>query len=80
MMLKLKTIVVTAFFALTPSIVFADNIPDAGTETGPGMSVLETVLWFVVGPSVIIGFITFIWALSNWRKAASKSTEVQSVN
>lgn len=77
--MTLKTITVGVFLALIPSAVLA-NIPDDGSEAGPGMSVLETVLWFVVAPTVIIGFITFIWALSNWRKTALKTTEVESVN
>jgi hypothetical protein len=76
----LQTIVFSAIFALTPTTVFAANIPDAGEEPGAGLSVLETVLWFVVAPAAIIAVITFIWALSNWRKEAAKSTELESVN
>lgn len=76
MILKLKTLVLSLALSLIPTTAFAANIPDAGEETGPGLSVLETVLWFVVAPGAILGGIWFLWALSNWRKAA-KTSEVE---
>lgn len=76
MTLKIKTLLLTIVFALVTPTAFAANIPDAGEETGPGLSVLETVLWFVALPGAILGTIWFIWALGNWRKSA-KSNEVE---
>lgn len=53
--------------ALAPTSAFA-YITDPGEEAGAGISVLETVLWFVVAPAAVFGVITFIWAMAGWRQ------------
>ncbi|MEY3408176.1 MAG: hypothetical protein RL038_1237 [Actinomycetota bacterium] len=74
----LKSLALTATLSLMPVSAFAANIPDAGEEAGPGMSVLETFMWFIAAPAAIIGVVTFLWALSGWRKSA-KANEVEIV-
>ena len=47
---------------------------DAGEEAGPGMSVMETVTWFVIAPAVISGVIWFLWSIPKWRRSAAPAT------
>ena len=47
---------------------------DAGEEAGPGMSVLETVLWFVGLPGAIIGVVWFLWSIPSWRRTSAPAT------
>ena len=68
--------VVAAAFAT--SVVFASSAlaytSDAGEEAGPGMTVAETVAWFVVAPALISGVIWFLWSIPKWRRAAAPAT------
>jgi hypothetical protein len=54
-------------FVATLSPAFA-NMTDAGEETGPGMTALETILWFVVTPTVVWLIIWFLWSIPKWRR------------
>jgi hypothetical protein len=44
------------------------SIPDAGSEAGEGLSVLETVFWFVGLPTVMWFVIWLLWSIPKWRK------------
>lgn len=47
---------------------------DAGEEAGPGMSVLETVLWFIGLPGALIGLVWFLWSIPSWRRNSTPAT------
>lgn len=64
---------VVALVVTSTSSAFA-NIPDAGEETGPGMTVLETILWFVVAPAGIWIVTWFLWSIPKWRNANTPKT------
>lgn len=57
---------------LSPMAAYAYT-PDAGDEPGPGMTVLETVGFFVLLPLAIWGVIWVIWSIPKWRKDSSPS-------
>lgn len=76
-----KAAALTAALVLVPASAMAANIPDAGEEPGAGLSVLETFFWFIAVPGAIVGVVTLLWALGNWRKAgAEKSVVIWSEN
>lgn len=50
------------------------NMTDAGEETGPGMTALETILWFVVAPAGIWIVTWFLWSIPKWRSANTPKT------
>ena len=63
---------------LATSVVLASSAfaysSDAGEEAGPGMTVAETVAWFVVAPALISGIIWFLWSIPKWRRSAAPAT------
>lgn len=65
--------VLTTFLVSSTSSAFA-NMPDAGEETGPGMTALETILWFVVAPAGIWIVTWFLWSIPKWRKTNTPKT------
>lgn len=50
-----------------PAVAYAR---DAGDEPGAGMSVLETVGFFVLLPLGIWGVIWLLWSIPKWRRDA----------
>lgn len=50
------------------------NLPDAGEETGPGMSAFETITWFVLAPLAVWAIIWFLWSIPQWRRNARPVT------
>jgi hypothetical protein len=71
-----KVVGLSTLLLLSPTSAFAANIPDAGEEPGAGLRVLETVFWFIGVPAAIVGVVTFIWALGNWRRTAEDKSVV----
>ncbi len=63
---------VSASLALASSVMAYSN--DAGEEAGPGMSVMETVMWFVVAPALISAVIWFLWSIPAWRRSSAPAT------
>ncbi len=65
---------------LAASVVIAQASPalaysmDAGEEAGPGMSVLETLTWFVFAPATIWIVSWFLWSLPKWRRTSAPTT------
>lgn len=58
----------------SPLPVFAYS-RDAGDEPGAGMSVLETVGFFVVLPLGIWGVIWLLWSLPKWMRESRPAGE-----
>lgn len=56
-------------FLSSPLAAFAYT-PDAGDEPGTGMTVLETVGFFVLLPLAIWGVIWVLWSIPKWRRDA----------
>lgn len=76
-MTRIKKISIATFgLMFAPNVTFAANIPDAGEEPGVGLSVFETFFWFIGVPAAIMGAVTFVWAIGNWRKAAENKSVV----
>lgn len=70
-MRKIRGFVVVVLSALLFSPVSAlAYTPDAGDEPGPGMTVLETVGFFVLLPLAIWGVIWVLWSIPKWRRDA----------
>lgn len=62
-----KLLVMSLLFSSSTSPAFA-AIPDAGSEAGEGLSVVETVFWFVALPSIMWFVIWLLWSMPKWRK------------
>ncbi|MEY4323643.1 MAG: hypothetical protein RL410_1424 [Actinomycetota bacterium] len=66
--------------AIAASIVLAQAAPalaysnDAGEEAGQGMSILETLSWFVFAPAAIWAVSWFLWSLPQWRRTSAPTT------
>jgi hypothetical protein len=73
-----RRIVSAVVTAAVSTIAFATSAlaytRDAGEETGPGMSVLETVLWFIVAPGAIMAVVWFLWSIPSWRRSSAPAT------
>ncbi len=69
---KFLTAAIT-FIAVSITPAFA-NIPDAGEETGEGLTALETIMWFVVAPAAIWIIIWFLWSIPKWRRSNTPQT------
>lgn len=63
----------SAFLLVSVVPAFA-NIPDAGEETGEGLTALETILWFVVAPTAVWVIIWFLWSIPKWRRSNMPQT------
>ena len=50
------------------------NLPDAGEETGQGLTSLETLTWFVLAPLATWVIIWFLWSIPKWRRNATPTT------
>jgi hypothetical protein len=61
----LSGLAVAVLSAPLPALAYAR---DAGDEPGAGMSVLETVGFFVVLPLAIWGVIWLLWSLPKWMR------------
>lgn len=68
----------TAF--MTISVLVAQATPalahmvDAGEEAGEGMTILETLSWFVFAPAAVWAIVWFLWSLPQWRRQAKPAT------
>jgi hypothetical protein len=75
MLSKLFAALMTAIFA---SVTLASSvwayIPDDGDEVGEGLTVVETLTWFVGFPTIIWLVIWFFWSMPKWRKSARPKT------
>ena len=64
--------------SLASSVLLASSVmaysTDAGEEAGPGMTVMETVAWFVIAPAAISGVIWFLWSIPKWRRSSAPAT------
>jgi heme/copper-type cytochrome/quinol oxidase subunit 2 len=69
-----KFLTAVSTFLLVSVVPAFANIPDAGEETGEGLSALETILWFVVTPTVVWVIIWFLWSIPKWRKSNMPQT------
>ncbi len=69
-----KFLTALSTFLLVSVVPAFANIPDAGEETGEGLSALETILWFVVTPTVVWVIIWFLWSIPKWRKSNMPQT------
>lgn len=61
----------TAIFTATAA---SANLPDAGEETGPGMTAFETISWFVLAPLATWVIVWFLWSIPQWRRNARPVT------
>ena len=43
-------------------------IPDAGSEAGEGLSVFDTIIWFIGLPALVWFVIWLLWSMPKWRK------------
>lgn len=64
-------IAVTVLSTPLPALAYTR---DGGDEPGPGMSVLETVGFFVVLPLAIWGVIWLLWSLPKWLRESRPAT------
>lgn len=72
---NLLTVVVAAvLIAPTPVLAYSR---DAGDEPGPGMSVLETVAFFVLLPLAIWGVIWLLWSLPKWLRSSRPASAAE---
>lgn len=62
-----KVFLLTLLFGLFALPAHA-AIPDAGSEAGEGLSIVETVFWFVGLPTVMWFVIWLLWSIPKWRK------------
>lgn len=73
-----RRIAAAVFMSVSSTVAFASSAlaytVDAGEEAGPGMSVLETVLWFVALPGALIGLVWFLWSIPAWRRRSTPAT------
>ena len=76
--MRTNKVLTTAF--LTLSTLVAQAAPalayttDAGEEAGQGMTILETLAWFVFAPLVVWAIVWFLWSLPKWRRASAPAT------
>jgi hypothetical protein len=70
----LTSLAVAATFVMAQAAPALAYSMDAGEEAGPGMSVLETLAWFVFAPATIWAIVWFLWSLPKWRRASNPTT------
>jgi hypothetical protein len=63
-----KLFPLTLLFSFLHTPAFAEIIPDAGTEAGEGLTVVETLFWFIGVPTLIWFLIWLLWSIPKWRK------------
>jgi len=63
-----KVLSLSLFFSLFTFPAHAAIIPDAGSEAGEGLSVVQTVFWFVGLPTVMWFVIWLLWSIPKWRR------------
>ncbi len=70
----LRAAVIATSSVVTTAVAASAYTVDAGEEAGPGMTFIETVLWFVVAPAATWLVIWFLWSIPAWRKNARPAT------
>ena len=73
--------VITAAAAALLAIPFPASAYNeySGFEPTEGLSVLQTIAWFVAGPAAVFGAVWFLWSLPKWLRSG-KTKEVQPWN
>lgn len=63
-----KVFFLTLLLSLFALPAHAAIIPDAGAEAGEGLSVVETLFWFVGLPGLVWFVIWLLWSIPKWRR------------
>ena len=69
-----RAAIVGLSFVIFSATTASAYLPDAGEETGEGMTALETLTWFVFAPLATWVIIWFLWSIPKWRRNATPAT------